>query len=552
MALLSHMLKAADATGASLPPIQIEPLPASSKNTIRGMTPPVSYTRVHTSTAPQPDAGAMQQKSQPAMGMMALPKQAHVFSGEDATMNMTGRPLIQDIVKSAMERTVGRAKIAEEGARHIRRRLDEAEPEEKVASDAEVSTEYAHKLAAAVEYVLPHVKSASFGPARLSETITQPPEGVSHSAVGGQLPGPGGYGHAHHQPPMSPGSRKGLPQEHGQTQMENTLDTHVPGVQQLSITGGHGKTASAELRLGRNLARIDKLAVSGEWAMRGAMAGAAQRAGHSPEVIAKMRAGGGLGGKMVDELHKELKTPHLERVKGFREGVADLHSKGIPEQGIGPTPKFTGRKSGKTGPGMANAEGPSKGVAYSAAPAKGAPAAAPAAAKTEGGGISGKHLAYGAGGALGLGVGAAGLHHMSRDKNASLTLVDALREHVKRAADENNPAKISAGAAVPPETSAAGEAGGAPAGGMPVGPRHLVHSNESAINFKRNAAYGNRKSDLKAYLSEPALTNSTDSTLQAAFAHTGEAGTKLASEENEKVAAARALLAKITERVQAQ
>jgi hypothetical protein len=87
---------------------------------------------------------------------------------------------------------------------------------------------------------------------------------------------------------------------------------------------------------------------------------------------------------------------------------------------------------------------------------------------------------------------------------------------------------------------------------MPVGPRHLVHSNESAINFKRSAAYGNRKSDLKAYLSEPALTNSTDSTLQAAFAHTGEAGTKLASEENEKVAAARALLAKITERVQAQ
>lgn len=484
MALLSHMLKAADATGASLPPIQIESLPASSKNTIRGMTPPVSYTRVHTSTAPQPDAGAMQQKSQPAMGMMALPKQAHVFSGEDATMNMTGRPLIQDIVKSAMERTVGRAKIAEEGARHIRRRLDEAEPEEKVASDAEVSTEYAHKLAAAVEYVLPHVKSASFGPARLSETITQPPEGVSHSAVGGQLPGPGGYGHAHHQPPMSPGSRKGLPQEHGQTQMENTLDTHVPGVQQLSITGGHGKTASVEVLLGRNLQRLYKTA-----------------AGLSKEAIS-------------ENMIRTVAFNHGQRMGRKIDSIADPLKKHLE----------SAASDKRLGNHLWN-EGRS--------------------AHSAGGAVHDKHKAI-------YESGRAGRHQHNLDKIGSASLVDALREHVKRAADENNPAKISAGAAVPPETSAAGEAGGAPAGGMPVGPRHLVHSNESAINFKRSAAYGNRKSDLKAYLSEPALTNSTDSTLQAAFAHTGEAGTKLASEENEKVAAARALLAKITERVQAQ
>lgn len=482
MALLSHMLKAADATGASIPPIQIESLPASSKNTIRGMTPPVSYTRVHTSTAPQPDAGAMQQKSQPAMGMMSLPKQAHVFSGEDATMNMTGRPLIQDIVKSAMERTTSRVKLAEAASHHIRSRLAEAEPAEKVASDEVVTTEYAEKLASAVEYLLPHVKSAasSFAAARLSETIAEQPEGVSQSNVKGELPGPGGYGHAHHQPPMSPGAQKGLPQEHGQTQMENTLATHVPGEQQLSITGGHGKTASVEVLLGRNLQRMQKTAV-----------------------LAPLIAGA---------YGAQKGAPSGEGASGFARGALGHVAGSIPGAIVG------------------NAVG-------------GLPGAVA-------GSLGGGYLGYRA--ATSKYDKKDDDKHKGKKKKASLTLVDALREHVKKAADENNPAKISAGPAVPPESSAAGEPGGAPAGGMPVGPRGLVGSNDAAINFKRSAAYANRKGDLKAYLSEPALTNSTDSTLQAAFAHTGEAGTKLASEENDKVAAARELLSKISERVQAK
>lgn len=128
------------------------------------------------------------------------------------------------------------------------------------------------------------------------------------------------------------------------------------------------------------------------------------------------------------------------------------------------------------------------------------------------------------------------------------TLLDHFLTSTKVAEDAINPAKISAGAAVPPDTSAAGEAGGAPVGGMPQGPRGLVHSNESAKNYTKGTAYAPRKAELKQYFKEPALTSSTDNTLQKAFAHTGEAGVKISSAPQVKTAAARAILMKLAEK----
>lgn len=129
-----------------------------------------------------------------------------------------------------------------------------------------------------------------------------------------------------------------------------------------------------------------------------------------------------------------------------------------------------------------------------------------------------------------------------------VSLVDYMLQTVKQAEDAINPAQISAGAAVAPDTSAAGEAGGAPVGGAPQGPTGLVGSNESAIGYKRNAAYANRKTDLGKYWTEPAMSSATDKTLQEAFSHTGEAGTKFSSAQpSMKVAAARALLLKLAE-----
>lgn len=122
-------------------------------------------------------------------------------------------------------------------------------------------------------------------------------------------------------------------------------------------------------------------------------------------------------------------------------------------------------------------------------------------------------------------------------------LVDALLGAVKTAEDAINPAKISAGAAVPPETSASGEAGGAPAGGQPQGPTGLIGSNDAARNYTKGEAKSQVKGQLSKVLTEPALSAAHDNVLQKTLSHTGQAGVKISSAA--RTAAARAALEKM-------
>ncbi len=119
-----------------------------------------------------------------------------------------------------------------------------------------------------------------------------------------------------------------------------------------------------------------------------------------------------------------------------------------------------------------------------------------------------------------------------KEGTAPASLVDYMNQHVresvKQAEDAINPARISAGAAVPPQTSEAGQAGGRPVGGAPKGPSGLVSSNDSARNYQRDAAYAPRKAEMGKYLKEPMLSMEHDSVLRDAFKHTGQAGTKFA------------------------
>jgi hypothetical protein len=116
---------------------------------------------------------------------------------------------------------------------------------------------------------------------------------------------------------------------------------------------------------------------------------------------------------------------------------------------------------------------------------------------------------------------------------APTSLVDYMAAKIaaetKVAEDAINPARISAGAAVPPATSQAGQPGGTPVGGAPKGPSSLVGSNDSARHYQRSAAYAPRKAELGKYLKEPALSMEHDSVLRDAFKHTAQAGTKFAS-----------------------
>ena len=129
------------------------------------------------------------------------------------------------------------------------------------------------------------------------------------------------------------------------------------------------------------------------------------------------------------------------------------------------------------------------------------------------------------------------------------SLVDYFLRTTKVAEDAINPAKISAGPAVPPETSEAGQPGGHPVGGSPKGPTNLVGSTDEARHYTKGDAYKNRREDLRKYFEEPAMSAEHDKTLQVAFENTGKAGPKIASVEGvgTKTAAAKVLLAKLAQ-----
>lgn len=120
----------------------------------------------------------------------------------------------------------------------------------------------------------------------------------------------------------------------------------------------------------------------------------------------------------------------------------------------------------------------------------------------------------------------------------------------KVAEDRINPAHISAGAAVPPETSMSGQPGGMPVGGKPGPGMDLASTTTGAIGYTKGQAKAGPKADLGKYFKEPALSGATDKTLAAAFDSTSKAGTKFASAEQaegEKVAAARAFVEELLE-----
>lgn len=494
--------KFADAT-ASLPHIEVASLPAQDNRTLRGMVPPTNYTRVNTDKAPTPDAGASAQKTQAPLGAQTLPKIAAL--NEDPNMNMTSRPLIQDLVKEAIAKDAQRAKIAAEGARQMN--LADETPKQASAESSDeqsVSTEYAMKLAAAIEFATPILVKSAEGPA------AAPPEGVSSSNVSGSPPGPGEQGKGHAQPPKSIGLQKAV--AGAATQLENTANHHVPGTQTTAMSGGKGKTAEAEPSLvQKNVTALAKIAKSNKTAF------AVTDSGHAFDAA-------DYGGRA--EMH------------GKRREAREAYHKGEPGLGMyhNVAPFVGAPGDGMVGlPGRVIDALAERHHAYAAKEhEKGDNAWNPF------GGVltpTERERAFAA--------------KNKKEASAPATIVDyflqATKPQEKVAEDAINPAKITAGAAVPPDTSASGESGGAPVAGMPQGPRGLVGSNESAINYKKQTAYAPRKSELAQYFREPALTSATDKTLQQAFAHTGEAGVKISSAPQVKTAAARAILMKLAE-----
>lgn len=419
-----------------IPTPSIEPTQAPGKRGPVGMGPRTNYSRVNTGIPPVSDAGATEQKSMAPRGAEMLPKLA---SGEEFMGNLASRPSLSSMVKSAVAATAERVRVTSEA--HLQAMKTGSEKpktcekcgKEKCAcmgktASAEVpSDDFIEKLAAACEY-------GAFLLHKEAEHEASAPPGVSEAAGGPTLKDHHGQGI--NIVPKHPSEQKGLPTEHGATQMANTLAHGVPGEMPANIVSD-SKHASAGSKDTVSLIR-EKLAAK--------------------------------------------KTAAPEAEKKETEGMEEAAK------------------------GLAKAE-----KAHESEP---------------------------------------------ENKEAGLSpLIAGLLSAVKQAEDAINPAHISAGAAVPPDTSAAGQPGGEPVGGAPRGPTGLVGTNEAAQNYTKGQSHGPRREELKKYFNEPALSSAHDSTLKDVLNHTSQAGTKFAGavvpapEAPVKTAAARVLLSRLVEDV---
>jgi hypothetical protein len=109
----------------------------------------------------------------------------------------------------------------------------------------------------------------------------------------------------------------------------------------------------------------------------------------------------------------------------------------------------------------------------------------------------------------------------------------------KMAEDAINPAQVSAGSAASTSmpVSVTGQAG-PPASGK----ERVPATAEGVADLTRRQAKSVPKSEMGAVIDEPMNSAAHDNVLQQAFSHTGEAGAKISSVQNVKLAAAKALL----------
>lgn len=147
---------------------------------------------------------------------------------------------------------------------------------------------------------------------------------------------------------------------------------------------------------------------------------------------------------------------------------------------------------------------------------------------------------------------------MEADKEASALKRKNLGMLKKMAEDAINPAQISAGAASAQGATAPQGVSPSEEGPIPSEPsdvnsqkRHIA-SNQAAIDYTKRDAKKDPKKDLGHLLTEPALSASTDKTLERTLDHTGQAGAKIASSRLTKTAAAHALLLKMAEETAAE
>jgi hypothetical protein len=539
------------AATAPLPELAVGNKPAPGLSGPKGLAPRTNYSRVNSGSPPPADLGASSQKGLPTDPQGFLPpKVAH----QEVPMSaMTPRYTIQEMIKAAADGASDQVAVSLEGTRQL------ANSGEKVASIKthaapegieSIPTNYVEKLAAAVAYVLDDMqKSAEEGAGTGPNALHVMEATSSNNEIEA---GRSGTATSAHVPPKNPGEHKPSETPHGPA---NALEDNASMMHKEQPV----KLSSADISELRKQAKSDPEGHQVRRALLGNPVSSAIEAkpGHKGEAFGKAfgheakeglkgfgkgAVTGGAGGAIAGAVHGAAKG------KGLRGAISEAGKGALLGGAVGGhVGGIAGTLKGRHGAEASRIHGEHSkhaaalvedlrkiakfplGEGENKDDSAREPKAEQAAEKK----LEGKER--GAGGGEG-------------EKEASASdsrLVDYLLSMTKAAEDAINPAKISAGAAVPPETSMAGEAGGAPAGGMPEGPRGLVGSNEAAINYQKREAKAPVKAQLARVLTEPALSAAHDHTLEQAFDNTGKAGVKIAS--STRALAARAVLEKLAE-----
>ena len=247
---------------------------------------------------------------------------------------MTARPMLQDLVKTAMAESARRINVSQEAGLQTAKVANEkcsehdcpmsecAHKHEKGEKKASAEVE---KLASALDFLAEKIKVGAdlAGPYHLSEHLTTLPPGASQATASQSLPDHKGQGTQ--VVPMHTGAEKVLKTEHGATANE-TNQNHAPGEHQKMIETNYGKKTASPLELIREkLAAGMKVAEDHEKketeGMEAARAGLAKaEEAHKSEPENK-----GKEASLGDYLH----TP-CEGCRGCNQPRADLRRQGSP------------------------------------------------------------------------------------------------------------------------------------------------------------------------------------------------------------------------------
>jgi len=477
------------AATAPLPELAVGNKPAPGLTGPKGLAPRTNYSRVNSGSPPPADLGSTSQKGLPTDPQGFLPpKVAHY---EVPMTAMTQRYTIQDMIKAAAAGASSQVSVALEGTRQL------ANSGEKVASataltpngEESISTAYVEKLAAAVDYIIELSKEAEEpGPG----TGPNPLQVLEAKASNNEIEaGHTGEATPAHLIPKNPGLQRPSGNAQGPA---NALDDNASSM----LPAYPVKLSSADIEC-----------------LRKAAAGNPE--GHH---IRREILGNPISSAIEAKKGKKLESAGKAWWHGAKEGLKGLGAGAAAGGAIGAG--VGALKGGRAGAAQGAVHGSVRGAQIG-----GAVGALKGRHDTEASRIHGEH---------------------SKHKEASASdgrLVDYFLSMTKAAEDAINPAKISAGAAVPPETSASGESGGAPVGGQPQGPVGLIGSNDAAINFQKREAKAPVKTQMARILTEPALSAAHDHTLDQAFDNTGKAGVKISS--SVRALSARAVLEKMAE-----